>query len=198
MIASTYEAKTSFDGNLLNGWVEGVKGDGIGEWIEFTLSKNVIGPLATNGLRRFGGSLKGVLNPDTYEYCSYDYDDENYKVYKKAGGIIGAWESNNRVKSMSLSRDGKSVAQLDFYDRCIEVFTVPGDWIGQNAIKNPQFLQKGTYRMKIDSVYKGKKWDDTVLGEVWFIPIEDNAAKIILNDDFFKKPITQEISQMLK
>ena len=198
LVTSTYEAKTSFDGNLLNGWVEGVKGDGIGEWIEFTLSKNVIGPLATNGLRRFGGSLKGVLNPDTYEYCSYDYDDENFKVYKKAGGIIGAWKSNNRVKSMSLSRDGKSVAQLDFYDRCLELYTIPSDWIGQNAIKNPQFLQKGTYRMTIDSVYKGKKWDDTVLGEVWFIPIEDNAAKIILNDDFFKKPVTQEISQMLR
>ena len=52
--------------------------------------------------------------------------------------------------------------------------------------------------MTINSVYKGKKWDDTVLGEVWFVPIEDNAAKAILSDDFFKKPILEKINQFLK
>ena len=185
LVPSTYEAKTSFDGNLLNGWVEGVKGDGIGEWIEFTLSKNVLGPFATNGLRRFGGSLKS------------EYYDENESVYKTIHGTNSSWESNNRVKSMLLSSEGKNIAELQFEDKCLELLTTPADWIWQSAIKNPQLLKAGTYRMTINSVYKGKKWDDTVLGEVWFVPIEDKAGKAILNDDFFKKPILQKTSQFL-
>ena len=185
LVPSTYEAKTSFDGNLLNGWVEGVKGDGIGEWIEFTISKNVLGPFATNGLRRFGGSLKS------------EYYDENESVYKTIHGTNSSWESNNRVKSMLLSSEGKNIAELQFEDKCLELLTTPADWIWQSAIKNPQLLKAGTYRMTINSVYKGKKWDDTVLGEVWFVPIEDKAGKAILNDDFFKKPILQKTSQFL-
>ncbi|MBQ8679142.1 MAG: hypothetical protein IJ530_05195 [Treponema sp.] len=185
LVHSTYEAKTSFDGNLLNGWVEGVKGDGIGEWIEFTLSKNVLGPFATNGLRRFGGSLKS------------EYYDENESVYKTIHGTNSSWESNNRVKSMLLSSEGKNIAELQFEDKCLEVLTTPADWIWQSAIKNPQLLKAGTYRMTINSIYKGKKWDDTVLGEVWFVPIEDKAGNIILSDDFFKKPIIQKTSQFL-
>ena len=161
LVPSTYEAKTSFDGNLLNGWVEGVKGDGIGEWIEFTLSKNVLGPFATNGLRRFGGSLKS------------EYYDENESVYKTIHGTNSSWKSNNRVKSMLLSSEGKNIAELQFEDKCLELLTTPADWIWQSAIKNPQLLKAGTYRMTINSIYKGKKWDDTVLGEVWFVPIGD-------------------------
>lgn len=186
LVTSTYEAKTSFDGNLLNGWVEGVKGDGVGEWIEFTLSKAALGPFATNGLRRFGGSLKST------------YYDEEESVYKTIHGTNSSWESNNRVKSMILSSEGKRIAELQFEDKCLEVLTTPADWILQSAIKNPLLLKKGTYRMTINSVYKGKKWDDTVLGEVWFVPIEDNAAKAILSDDFFKKPILEKINQFLK
>lgn len=194
---STYEAKTSFDGNLLNGWVEGVKGDGIGEWIEFSLSKNVLGPFATNGLRRFGGSLKRETENGLDWYYYDEKSDEPYNVYKNAGGIKSTWESNNRVKSMLLSSEGKNIAELQFEDKCLEVLTTPADWIWQSAIKNPQLLKAGTYRMTINSVYKGKKWDDTVLGEVWFVPIGDKAGKAILSDDFFKKPILQKTSQFL-
>lgn len=194
LVSSTYEAKTSFDGNLLNGWVEGAKGDGVGEWIEFTLSKATLGPFATNGLRRFGGR-----GEETEYYDSYGFDyGKNYSVYIKAGGVQKTWESNNRVKSMLLSSEDKNIAELQFEDKCTELFANPPDWLTQNTVKNPQLLKKGTYRMTINSVYKGKKWDDTVLGEMWFVPIEDNAAKAILSDDFFKKPILEKINQFLK
>ena len=194
LISSTYEAKTSFDGNLLNGWVEGVKGDGIGEWIEFTLSKAALGPFATNGLRRFGGRGEEIEYYDSYDF---DYG-KDYSVYIKAGGAQKTWESNNRVKSMLLSSEDKNVAELQFEDKCTQLFVNPPDWLTQNTVKNPQLLKKGTYRMTLSSVYKGKKWDDTVLGEVWFVPIEDNAAKAILTDEFFKAPIMQKINLFLK
>ena len=51
--------------------------------------------------------------------------------------------------------------------------------------------------MQIDSVYKGEKWDDTVLGEVWFIPVPEKLSQILENDTdlFFKKPITDIIQE---
>ena len=187
---STYKANTSFDGILFNGWVEGVKGDGIGEWIEFTLTKNVIGPFATNGLRRFNGAYKE--KEDDYRYYSWDF------VFSKINFIGEPWISNNRIKSMTLfDSSGKTNIKLDFAD----IFPIFNDYISGlediNSIKNPVFLEKGTYKMQIDSVYKGRKWDDTVLGEVWFIPVPEKLSQILENDTdlFFKKPITDIIQK---
>ena len=188
---STYKANTSFDGILFNGWVEGVKGDGIGEWIEFTLTKNVIGPFATNGLRRFNGAYKE--KEDDYRYDSWDF------VFSKINFIGEPWISNNRIKSMTLfDSSGKTNIKLDFAD----IFPIFNDGYSSglqdiNSIKNPVFLEKGTYKMQIDSVYKGRKWDDTVLGEVWFIPVPEKLSQILENDTdlFFKKPITDIIQK---
>ncbi len=187
---STYKANTSFDGILFNGWVEGVKGDGIGEWIEFTLTTNVIGPFATNGLRRFNGVYKE--KEGDYKYDSWDF------VFSKINFIGEPWISNNRIKSMTLfDSSGKTNIKLDFAD----IFPIFNDYISGlediNSIKNPVFLEKGTYKMQIDSVYKGRKWDDTVLGEVWFIPVPEKLSQILENDTdlFFKKPITDIIQK---
>ena len=188
---STYKANTSFDGILFNGWVEGVKGDGIGEWIEFTLTTNVIGPFATNGLRRFNGAYKE--KEDDYKYDSWDF------VFSKINFIGEPWISNNRIKSMTLfDSSGKTNIKLDFAD-IFPIFN--SDYSSGlediNSIKNPVFLEKGTYKMQIDSVYKGRKWDDTVLGEVWFIPVPEKLSQILENDTdlFFKKPITDIIQK---
>ena len=192
LVSSTYGAYTSFDGMLNNGWVEGVKGDGIGEWIEFTLTSYAIGPFATNGLRRFSGHKKGISMYDSkYE------PDEGYYLYTKYGPAGKIWSSNNRVKTMLLSdSNGKKIATLSFADFfpeiCSEGLTY---WSNLNAVKNPVLLDKGTYRMTLESVYKGDKWDDTVLGEVWFIPVSDKVAKILSEDKdgFFTVPLTKII-----
>ena len=175
---------------MFNGWVEGVKGDGIGEWIEFTLTSNVIGPFATNGLRRFDGNF--MDQEYDYKYDSWDF------VFSKIKFIGEPWISNNRIKSMTLfDSSGKTNIKLDFAD----IFPIFNDYISGleaiNSIKNPVFLEKGTYKMQIDSVYKGRKWDDTVLGEVWFIPVPEKLSQILENDTdlFFKKPITDIIQK---
>ena len=188
---STYKANTSFDGILFNGWVEGVKGDGIGEWIEFTLTSNVIGPFATNGLRRFDGNF--MDQEYDYKYDSWDF------VFSKIKFVGEPWISNNRIKSMTLfDSSGETNIKLDFAD-VFPIFKdekIP-DLLNVNSIKNPVFLEKGTYKMQIDSVYKGEKWDDTVLGEVWFIPVPEKLSQILENDTdlFFKKPITDIIQE---
>lgn len=188
---STYKANTSFDGILFNGWVEGVKGDGIGEWIEFTLTSNVIGPFATNGLRRFDGNF--MDQEYDYKYDSWDF------VFSKIKFVGEPWISNNRIKSMTLFDSSRETnIKLDFAD-VFPIFKdekIP-DLLNVNSIKNPVFLEKGTYKMQIDSVYKCEKWDDTVLGEVWFIPVPEKLSQILENDTdlFFKKPITDIIQK---
>lgn len=195
---STYKANTSFDGILFNGWVEGVKGDGIGEWIEFTLTKDVIGPFATNGLRRFNGAYKE--KEDDYRYYKEKEDDYSWDfVFSKINFIGEPWISNNRIKSMTLfDSSGKTNIKLDFAD-IFPIFNSDYSYGLEdiNSIKNPVFLEKGTYKMQIDSVYKGRKWDDTVLGEVWFIPVPEKLSQILENDTdlFFKKPITDIIQK---
>ena len=189
---STYKANTSFDGILFNGWVEGVKGDGIGEWIEFTLTTNVIGPFATNGLRRFNGAYK-EMKEGYSKYDSWDF------IFSKINFIGEPWISNNRIKSMTLfDSSGKTNIKLDFAD-IFPIFNSDYSYGLEdiNSIKNPVFLEKGTYKMQIDSVYKGRKWDDTVLGEVWFIPVPEKLNQILENDTdlFFKKPITDIIQK---
>ena len=188
---STYKANTSFDGILFNGWVEGVKGDGIGEWIEFTLTSSVLGPFATNGLRRFHGEYYYNLDKQRF------YDEDRFSVFSKSGYVGETWVSNNRIKTMTLSdSSGKTSLKLDFAD-LFPLFKaeLEPDLININAVRNPVFLEKGTYRMTIDSVYKGERWDDTVLGEVWFIPLSAPLSKMLGNDTelFFKKPLLQII-----
>ena len=188
---STYDAETSFDGIPFNGWVEGTKGDGIGEWIEFTLTKAALGPFASNGLARFAGSIY-----DDYGH-KWGNDADDFTLLVKADYVGSTWEANNRIRSMTLSSGTlKKFVTLDMTD----IFPASRnyyscDWIALNAVKNPQILSKGTYRMTIQSVYKGNKYDDTALGEVWFLPLSPIAEKIISadTDSFYIAPINDLI-----
>ena len=58
-----------------------------------------------------------------------------------------------------------------------------------NAVKNPCLLEKGVYRLEIADVFKGSKYDDTVLGEVWFIPLSDELFTLIREDEKSALPI---------
>ena len=183
---STYGAETSFDGIPYNGWVEGAAGDGVGEWIEFTLTKAALGPFASNGLARFAGRKHER------------YADSDFTVVTKAGGEAGAtWQVNNRVRTMTLTSSAlKETVTL----RLADIFPADGndfspDWISLNAVQNPFILPKGTYRMTVGGVYKGAKYDDTALGEVWFFPLSPAAERILTadlsTDGFYATPLVR-------
>ena len=188
---STYDAETSFDGIPFNGWVEGAKGDGIGEWIEFTLTKAALGPFASNGLARFAGSIY-----DDYGH-NWGNDADDFTLLVKADYVGSTWEANNRIRSMTLSssalKKALSLDLADIFPATLSYYSY--DWIALNAVKNPRLLSKGTYRMTIQSVYKGNKYDDTALGEVWFLPLSPTAEKIISadTDSFYIAPINDLI-----
>ena len=189
--SSSYKPECSFDGEFLNGWVEGAKGDGIGEWIEFTLTSTVFGPFMTNGLTR-------------------NYTDEQ-KSWGEDSTVLSdihdrkelTWAKNNRIKTMTLenvkTHEKRKLNLVDLYagfrldDRDAET-----KWLSANANKNPCILLPGTYRLSIDSVYKGTKWSDTVLGEVWFYDLGKTFGAIAADELKSGKPfITAEVEKLL-
>ena len=62
-------------------------------------------------------------------------------------------------------------------------------------MQNPFILPKGTYRMTVGGVYKGAKYDDTALGEVWFFPLSPAAERILTadlsTDGFYATPLVR-------
>ena len=184
--SSDYAPETSFDADLYNGWVEGKKGDGIGEWIGFTLTQNAFGPFAVNGLTRF---------PFYSDNKNNEFDDDSpfYGIWK-----TDSWKENNRVKSMLLKTAAGTVkAKIELED-VYSGFNVYNDSSIKeqlNAVTNPCFLEKGSYKLEIAEIFKGSKYKDTVLGEVWFIPLSDELFTLIWEDEKSVLPIFHETIQ---
>jgi hypothetical protein len=125
---NNYNEKNLHDDYANTPWVEGVKGCGIGEWVEYTFKAN--NPRITE--------IK-IVNG----YC---------KSYS-------AWKNNSRVKKLKLYINGKSVALLNLEDtRCVQSF----------EISPLTDSKQWTMRFEIVDVYKGDKWDDTAISEIYF------------------------------
>lgn len=179
MKKSGYSPETSFDGELLNGWVEGVPGDGIGEYIEFTLKQPSLGPFATNGLTHY-----------RYSYIRWDRTPDL---------PFASWQKNGRVKQLNLKKaDDTLYSRIDLLDKYSGTYAEV-DLECANAVLNPVIMDKGTWRLEIADVYKGTQFDDTVLGEVWFYPLSDKLYEIISQNDRSENPIYRRgIEQFLK
>lgn len=132
-------------------WVEGVAGDGLGEWIEFYFESSA--PVTT-----FIISNGYIKSP---------------KLYLE----------NNRVKKLKLYINGEVYGILNFKDICSEQrFEIP-----------PIKFQKdktNVLRFEIMEVYKGTKYDDTVISEINFDGIGvhcfPKGTKIIMADKSLK------------
>ena len=191
---SDYKPQRSFDSDPYNGWVEGAAGDGKGEWIGFTLTKRAFGPFATNGLARF-----------RHHYNYGDGFDYNSPFYGKSRS--GSWRENNRIKRMKLTGSNGLAATLNFRDiyAGFSAPGMPGEQLSSgerrqffNTIENPVILKPGSYKMEILDVYKGEKYDDTVLGEVWFHEISDALSAFLDAEERAKTTFfTDKITELL-
>lgn len=110
-------------------WVEGVKGDGIGEWIKFNFKNSA---------------------PVTSVIISNGYV-KNRALYK----------ANGRVKRLKLYINDELCKILNFNDVCSEQ---------RFDLDIIEFERDKTYVLKFEiaEVYKGTKYDDTVISEINF------------------------------
>lgn len=125
-----YEAKNALDGNPATAWVEGVKGDGLGESLQVT----------------FDGKAK------VKEFAIINGFAENH------ASLGDLYPLNNRVKKLRIVFDDGEES-VDLRDGVKELQTIkfakPHESMGAKIV--------------ISEVYKGSKWDDTVVSEIQFI-----------------------------
>lgn len=158
-----FEPLSLFDGIPESAWCEGVKGDGIGQWVEFELKDEVFGLAIYNGFRkvRWCRCLDSLGGFDEKEYLQ----------------LQAVYSNNNRVKLFEIvSTNGEIKQEIELDDTPLR------------QVVADLYLPKGVYRLYIRDIFKGTKWDDTCLGELEFflasakkLAEEDNFLKNILN-----------------
>lgn len=137
-----YKGANAHDLSYRSVWVEGVDGDGIGEYLTYKFR---------------GGS------PRVTQIIVVNGYVKNQNVFKE----------NSRVKKLKVYKDGKPIAILELKDIMGEqVFEI--GTLGDNRENSPAWSLK----FEILEVYKGDKYEDTVISEIYFAGIDVHCLAI--------------------
>ncbi|MBP7450505.1 MAG: hypothetical protein KA817_10720 [Flavobacteriales bacterium] len=111
---------------------------------------------------------EGVPGPGIGESLTYRFANESPRLHTVniSNGLVTsepAWRANNRVKRLRMDENGVPVAVLLLEDTMADqTFTLPR-LFGQRVDHQPMRLS-----FTILDVYRGERYDDTVITEVWF------------------------------
>lgn len=143
--ANSYSSNELFDGDARTAWVEGTKGYGVGEWITFTFDYN-----AARATTCFivNGYNKNALT----------------------------WQNNSRVKSFNLYDNDQLIATVNLKDtRDMQRFELlyafpnrPEDYDRFDESTSGKQKKDVALKFVITEVYKGNKYDDTAISEMFF------------------------------
>lgn len=138
----TYVPKNMHNLDYKSAWVEGVKGYGIGEFVTYHF--NARSPRITK-----------VFIANGYVKSQAD------------------WENNSRVKTLKVYLNDKPYAIVHLEDcRCESSFEVAPIGNGDEKYNLPANTPGWTLKFEIVEVYPGKKYDDTVISEIYFDGID--------------------------
>ena len=137
--SNNYEPKNAHDLNYKNAWVEGSSGYGIGEYLLYSFS--AASPRITE-VKVVNGYVKSEFS----------------------------YFNNSRVKKLKMYINDKPYAILNLKDAiATQIFEV--EPIGESDRENLESLNKKpdfTLKFEILEVYKGTKWDDVAISEIYF------------------------------
>ncbi len=160
--ALTYSAQNAHDFNAKTAWVEGVPGYGIGEYLEYTFE---VGSPRITEIMIINGYIKSK----------------------------SAWEDNSRVKKMKVYINNNPKYIFELQDkRSIQTFSVTpiGYRSGGVDIDNLKRKKQYTIKFEILEVYKGLKYDDVVISDLYFDGMDVHClagdSKIEMADHSFK------------
>jgi len=136
---NTYAPSNAHDFSYKNAWVEGVAGYGVGEYLEYS----------------FGG-----ISPRITEIIVVNGYIKSAKAYR----------SNSRVKKLKVYVDDKPYAILNLRDiRSAQYFKVePLGTSDRSDWKAMEALPDWKLKFEILEAYKGDKYDDTAISEIYF------------------------------
>ena len=150
-------AAAAFDGIVESAWSEGDKQADVGQYLEFELTQ----PAA--GLRIMAGFL-GALHPVSGDLAGK----------KKQKLLANLYADNSRPKLLELSAiDGSRKWTLELKDK-------KATW---NVF--PILVPAGKYRLVIRKTYRGKRWQDTSIGEIVFNTGPTTCLDRLRKDRFF-------------
>jgi ribosomal protein L37E len=130
----TYDPELTLDGNPVTAWNDGVDGDPVGQWLEYTF----VAPVRISRIEVVNG-------------------------YDKVVGDLDLFEANARIRALRVETDGA---------------TTPGEL---TDTREPQSLEgpfgpSCRYRIVVDSVYPGSRFEDVALSEIAFFGTQDLQA----------------------
>ena len=134
----SYEAENAINGYRESGWVEGVKGNGIGETISITKSYDVDA---------------GRMIPDEesiffIELCIVNGLARNDKTFRE----------NGRVKSLEFYYNGEDMGTIELED------TIRPQYISLSGLNlGAKNLESVNFTFEIKDVYPGEKYEDTAI-----------------------------------
>lgn len=173
------DASALFDGNLYTPYVAPAT-----SYVEFSLTRPVIGPFVSNG---FVGNLfnekvfyavqadlkRAIEDPERRE--GINEDEFVFPVFQDS-----LWKNISRAKTVLLKQIGTSESfAFSLADKYGVLPTEREGWQGVNAVQQPKILLPGRYRLTFSEVYKGDKSNDVALSEIWFYPYPDELLAIV-------------------
>ena len=149
VLGDKYKSENICDGKIETAWVEGVDGDGIGEWIKISIDAYT------------------VLS----EITTTPFEISGIAIIPGYGKSEKTWVENNRVKKLMLvihtppkvipKENEWVVIRLNLKDENkFQIFSIPVELTAANI--NP--MRKIVW-LKIEEVYKGTKYEDTCISE---------------------------------
>lgn len=129
-----YDATNALKGP--DAWSEGVDGDGVGEWLEFTITASNL-------------------------YVGHEWHIGNGYVHTKE-----LWQANNKVKKFKVLVDDQVICHVLLSNAsAFQSFNISPQWLKDGA----EFKKGTRIRFVIEEVYKGSRYDDTLIS--YLIPI---------------------------
>lgn len=163
---NTYEPGNAHDLDFSTAWVEGAKGDGTGEYLTY----------------HFGAGSPRI----THIFVANGYVKSQ-----------SAWENNGRVKKLKMYINDEPYAILCLEDsRSEQSFEFPpiGNRRDENGNRNMDDDKDWTLKFEIMEVYKGKKYSDIAISEIYFSGLDVHCfakGTLVIMADGTAKPIEE-------
>lgn len=139
-----YGVENMFDGDLSTAWVEGVAGDGVGEWIDIKLDDMpYLGVAIANGY---------IKNEEVY------YNNNRVKTI-----YIETWDENGDLMTHG------EIELRDIEFDSVEDREYCSAWLYYISNRGSSFQKVSRIRLTIREVYPGEKFHDTCISELYIL-----------------------------
>ncbi|MDX1959157.1 MAG: hypothetical protein SFU98_11330 [Leptospiraceae bacterium] len=139
-------------------WCEGIKGDGVGEFIEYKFKEELLSSNEIKGERQYKMKIAGE---DSFEFSKNYYlrksENDTFRINRfyiyNGYGEVKNFELNNRVKQLVLESDLGEKETVEIKDVI---------YLQEIQLSKPLRF-KSRIRFIIDQVYNGSKFSDTCI-----------------------------------